>query len=245
MRKNSRVQSDYEKLLTSVFDFMRKSGFQESEVKDVCARALATATRSDASNASECAALAAAALTLDAWHRNRRYLNGMQPRAIPLLGPSPSVEALIRSQNVGVDPASFARTLKSLGLVVRSGRGHYTPSDRIALVKGLDPMIQQYVARSSAALLATIRHNTSRIGNSSRLIERFAEVPDLPKNRVAEFRRFAHSQGWAFIRTLNDWLESRRPKKAPGRAERTVRAGVHLYAYVDPMRARPPRQGIV
>jgi hypothetical protein len=32
---------------------------------------------------------------------------------------------------------------------------------------------------------------------------------------------------------VNDWLESRRARRATKRAGRTVRAGVHLYAYVD------------
>ena len=233
-RSNSlRVHSDYRRLLTSIFDFMRKSGFREEEVEEICGEALSHSTRSDTEDEQRYATLAAVALTLDAWHRNRRYIVGTQPRAIRLRGPSPSVEALIRSQDAAADVPALVHQLKSLGLIVRTSRNLYEPSDRMALVNALDPMIQQYIARSSSTLLATIRHNTSRIGSSSRLIERFAEVPDLPRTCVADFRRFARIQGWAFLRTLNDWLESRRPTKATTRVGSTVRAGVHLYAYVD------------
>jgi hypothetical protein len=143
------------------------------------------------------------------------------------------VEALIRAQGAAADARVLARQLKALGLIIRTTGSLYKPSNRMALVQGLDPVIQQYVARSSSTLLATIRHNTSCADNSSRLIERFAEVPNLPRAHVAEFRRFARIQGWAFLRTVNDWLESRRARPSATRAERTVRAGVHLYAYVQ------------
>jgi hypothetical protein len=191
-------------------------------------------TKPNRSNAADSATtLAVAALALDAWHRHRRYMVGSQPRAIPLCGPAPSVEALIRSQANAGNAQVLARHLKSLGLVIRSSKNLYKPSDRMAVVRGLDPVIQQYVARSSSTLLATIRHNTSRAGHSSPLIERFAEVPNLPRTHVAEFRRFARIQGCAFLRTLNDWLESRRARTSTARAGRTVRAGVHLYSYVQ------------
>jgi hypothetical protein len=216
-----------------VFDFMRKSGFQENEVKQICTEALAQTKRGDAHAAQTASTLAAAAVALDAWHRNRRYMVGAAPRAIPLLGPSPSVEALIRSQGIPMDSRTLIRHLKSLGLITRTSGNRYRPSGRMAIVNRLDPVMQQHAARSYSRLLATIRHNTKQAGHSSGLIERFAEVPDLPRARLLEFRRFARAQGGAFLRTLNDWLESRRPRTAAARTRRTVRAGVHLYAYVD------------
>src|SRR5262249_26584840 len=116
----------------------------------------------------------------------------------------------------------------------------YKPTARFAIVAGRDPLIHQHVARSSAMLLKTIKHNVTRSANSPRFIERFAEVPDLPAKYVAEFREFTRSQGWAVLKTLNDWLESRRMRRAGGKRHRTVRAGVHLYAYVDQQRAKRP-----
>ena len=232
-RKALPFHSDYSALLGSIFGFMRRSGFRKSEVMQACIEALARANKSKTSESATSATLAAAALTLDAWHRNRRYLDDKQPRAIPLLGPAPSVESLIRSQGTVPDPVALARQLKSLRLLIQCGRNRYKPSDRIALVTGLDPVIQQYVARASATLLATIKHNTRGGRRTARLIERFAEVPDLPRSRVSEFRKFAQVQGWAYLRTMNDWLESRRSEKNASRDERPVRAGVHLFAYID------------
>ena len=236
------IGSDYKRLLTSVFYFMRKSGFGEKEVRDVCRKAIAQTRDVENSSASSSPTLPAAALILDAWHRNRRYLDGTSPRAIPLFGPRPSVEALARSHGRHDDPIDFVRHLKDLGLIVRCSRNRYRPSDRFALVSDMDPMIHQYVARSSATLLDTMKHNTSRSGHGSRLLERFAEVPDLPKNKAAEFRRFTQLQGRVFLLTLNDWLESRRQRRTSARGSRTVRAGVHLYAYVDETLKKEPNK---
>jgi hypothetical protein len=232
-----RVHSDYSHLLASIFDFMRKSGIRDADVKGICDEALHMSVRTGRTKSRGSITLSVAALALDAWHRNRRYLDrNAQPRAIRLFGQSPSVEALIRAERGHSNPRALARQLRSLGLVIRSGRNQYKPTDRIALFSSLDPTIQQYIARASANLLKTIRHNISRGKNSSRLIERFAEVPDLPAHRSAEFRKFARVQGWEFLRTLNDWLESRRSRRLTRTRSRTVRAGVHLYAYVEPTR---------
>ena len=230
-----RMQSEYVHLLASLFNFMRKSGIQDAEVKHMCTQALRHPNHGREAIAVKSATLTVAALTLDAWHRNRRYLDRhAEPRAIPLLGRSPSVEALIRAEKRRADAPALARRLRSLGLLIRSGRNQYRPAGRVATVASLDPAIQQYIARAYATLLATIRHNVSLERDSSRLIERFAEVPDLPRHRSAEFREFAQIQGSEFLQTLNDWLESRRAKRLSIRSKRTVRAGVHLYAYVGP-----------
>src|ERR1700755_2014522 len=105
VRKGPRVHSDYTKLLASIFGFMRKSGFQKNEVIRICGQELERMNDAKAAASPSRATLAADASTLDAWYRNRRYLDGTQPRAIPLLGPSPSVEALIRSQDGAENPA--------------------------------------------------------------------------------------------------------------------------------------------
>jgi hypothetical protein len=237
LQRTERLRSDYLQLLASIFDFMRRSGIEGREVRRICAQALDCSRATLRWETKDASALSIAALTLDAWHRNRRYVDAnAEPRAIPLLGKSPSVEALIRAERASGDPSSLARQLKALGLLVRSGRNRYKPAGRIALVKRPDPAIQQYIARSSATLLKTIQHNVTRGRRSSRLIERFAEVPDLPQSEAAEFRRFAQVHGWEFLRTLNDWLESRRARRMPNVNTRKVRAGVHLYAYVEPAR---------
>lgn len=229
-------ETEYVGLLRSIFEFLLISGSGLESIKAIVERALAETTRGypHETSSNGDSGVAAASRVLDAWHRHRRYLDkDAVPRAIPLLGRSPSVEALVRMESSRYNSAAFARRLKSLGLLSRSGRGRYKPATRIALIGGPNPLVQQYVARSSATLLRTIRHNVSRQTRSNRLIERFTEVPDLPARHASAFRKFSHEQGLVFLNTLNDWLEARRARGPASARGRTVRAGLHMYAYLE------------
>jgi hypothetical protein len=230
-----RQQSEYVRLMRSMFDFLLTSGMEVSTVRGIVERAFTEAgERNRRALRRGDFGLATAGRVLDRWHRSRKYTTETaSPRAIPLLGRAPSVEALVRAENAGVDCAAFARRLNALGFLVRVEGRRYRPAARIAVVAGLSPLIQEYVARSSSTLLQTIRHNVSSRGGTQKLIERFAEVPDLPAGSAAAFRRFSTEQGWAMLDRMNDWLESRRVHRSSRRSGRTVRAGVHLYAYVE------------
>lgn len=234
-RENERQHSEYVRLMKSMFDFLLTSGMEVTAIRRIVERAFVEAREPGRKTLRRAdLGLATAGRVLDRWHRSRNYTTERAtPRAIPLLGRAPSVQALVRSENARVDSAQFARRLKSLGFVIRAGRGRYKPVARIAVVDGLNPLIQEYVARSSSNLLQTIRHNISPSQRSQKLIERFAEVPDLPAGCEAAFRKFSTEQGWAMLDRMNDWLESRRARRATKLSRRTMRAGVHLYAYID------------
>src|SRR6185437_13768111 len=102
--------------------------------------------------------------------------------------------------------------LKALKLVVPHAKGMYKPASNVALLTALDPLAIQHVARALSILLATIRKNLVFAKPSQRLIERIAEVPDLPVELVPAFRRFTQQQGYLLLGTVNDWLESRRAR---------------------------------
>jgi len=245
-RSTKRLSRDYSQALTALFAFMLNNGLQSKELLAVCTRALKKAeSRARLGSIAPSGGLATASLVLHAWHRDRRYLNGRAaPRAIRLLGPPPSVEALIRVQRKRGDAAAIALHLKRLRLVVPCGRGLYRPTSDIAVISRHNPLIFQHAARAVSTLLKTVAQNVS--SNSSRsapLIERTAEVPDLPRKHVVAFRQFSQGQGLLLLRTMNDWLESRRVRRSVGRHSRSlVRAGVHLYAYVAAREARAPKR---
>jgi hypothetical protein len=235
-----REDAEYVNLLKSIFGFLLATGAEPEGIRAIVDRALSDVGKQKKRmpRRSEIG-LATAGRILDAWHRSRRYTDAdAEPLAIPLLGRSPSVEALVRSESPRADAVAFARHLKSLGLLTRTKQNRFKPATRVAVIAGLNPLIPQYIARSSATLLDTIRQNVTKPARSTRLIERFAEVPDLPVRWASEFRKFSHEQGWAMLKTLNDWLESRRLRRTGGADRRTVRAGMHLYAYVDKRRVK-------
>lgn len=240
-RVSKRLELDYSNILVSIFELMLSAGIDPGELATVCKTALNRAEAKIRSNRKdESGGLVIAALVLDAWHRDRRYLNSRaQPKAVPLLGAAPSVEAIVRSQWPRKDAANVARRLKILRLVVSSGRSRYVPSSDVAVISARDPLVLQHAARALSTLLQTVGQNVSSRRSLAPLIERVAEVPDLPRRHVEAFRKFTQVQGRIFLRTTNDWLESRRAKRSRRKEPRgLVRAGVHTYAYIVRKRTR-------
>jgi hypothetical protein len=238
-RSTRRTTQDYQRVLTDVFELMLACGLARKEITQVAHRALGKANGDGALFAKETTGyLSIAALVLDAWHRDRRYLTRKaQPKAIPLFGPCPSVESLARSESDHLEPRTLARRLRALGLVVPCAEGKYKPTSSVALLSALDPLAIQHVARSLSMLLDTIRQNLAFLKPSQRLIERIAEVPDLPADQVPAFRRFTQMQGHVLLRTVNDWLESRRAR-SPKKSRRTVAAGMHVHSYIGSVAQR-------
>lgn len=241
-RPAKRLARDYSQALIAIFAFMLHNGLQAKDLWMVCSRSLRKAeSKARLQKIVPPGGLATASLVLHAWHRDRRYLNGEAgPRAIPLLGPAPSVEALIRVQRKRGDAAMIARHLKRLRLVVPNGRRLYQPTSDAAVISRHNPLVYQHAARALSTLCETVEQNVRSSPRTAPLIERTAEVPDLPEEYVVAFRRFSQRQGRLLLRTINDWLESRRLRGSSGRRS-AVRAGVHLYAYVD--KKRPSRRG--
>lgn len=239
-----RLAHDYSQVLTAIFMFMLSSGIRPKDLWGVCGGALKRAEKSARLGwKEESGGLVTAALVLDAWHRDRRYLDQKAaPKPVRLLGPAPSVETLIRAQRRRVDAVRVARRLKALRLVVPCGRSLYKPTSDVAILSRHHPLILQHAARALSTLLQTVTQNLSRSTNSTRLIERTAEVPDLPRKHVAAFQEFSRIQGRLLLRIINDWLESRRTRQRSLRGTKSlVRAGVHVYAYVAPRRRDAPR----
>jgi hypothetical protein len=231
-RLAKRLERDYSQVLTAIFAFMLSSGISSTNLRTVCTRSIDRAERrARFGNKEDAGELLTASLALDTWHRDRRYLNERAgPRPVRLLGRAPSVEALIRLQRRGGNAAQVARRLKGLRLVVPCGNSLYRPRSDAAVISRRDPVVLQHAARALSTLLETVAQNMSN-SRSSPMIERTAQVPDLPSEHVEAFKRFSQVQGWLLLRTVNDWLESRRARSSP-RTGSTVQAGVHVYAFV-------------
>jgi hypothetical protein len=206
-----RVGADYAPVLTAVFELMLGGGMRKDDLRALCALSLKRAVRKSPHGPKTAPeGLPVAALVLDAWHRDHRYLNAKaEPRA-----------------------ADLASRLESLRLVVSAGRGLYRPTSDIALVSAHDPFVLQHVAKSLLMLLETVSQNLECKSSSEPLIERFAEVPDLPREWVPAFQRFTKIHGWILLRTVNDWLESRRARRTNRVRKESARVGIHVHAYV-------------
>jgi hypothetical protein len=240
MRRDATPTRDYfGRLLTAVFEFMRRSGFTNESILEIAFAAVKPERTRRGSSFASATELVAACNVLDRWRSDRRYMDrSAHPRAIRLRGPAPSVEALVKLERRAHQGSLQAEQMKTFGLVSHSGGGRYKPSVPYEVLREFDAATQHQIAHALFMMLQTIAHNIATPDKSKRLIERFAEIPDLPREHRSEFREFARQQGHTFIQTINRWLAARRAKKPNTRRRATV-AGIHVYAYLgDPS---PPK----
>ena len=234
------IHREYERVLMAVFGLLIQCGVGERAISAIASRALKSAIRKAMSlGQSYGGEIVTFSLVLDAWHRDRRYLTSRgRPRAVPLLGHAPSVEALIRSEGPMFDPIDLAHRIQSLRLITRSSGNRYRPVGDTALISIYGPTVLQHVAQSLMSLLKTVEDNLKREPTAAPLLERSAEVPDLPAECVESFQQFSRLQGAIFARTINDWLVTRRAKDRIADKHKSVRAGVHVHAYVAATKSR-------
>ena len=231
---SKQTRREYERLLSAVFGILIKGGMRRQTIATLSARALVSAVaKAQSLVKARAGELTTVGLVLDAWHRDRRYLTvAGKPKAVSLDGKTPSVEALILSQDGDIDAGALTQRIKNLGLIAQTSRGLYRPIRDAALVSLSGPVVLQHLALSLSTLLETVEQNVKISAASPRLLERLAEVPDLPAGCTREFLRFSQLQGSTFIKIMNDWLETRRARAALHSGHDSVRAGVHVYAYV-------------
>lgn len=239
-RSLKQARLEYERALTAVFALLIHCGVRQRSIATMTHRAFTAAiAKSEMFLDSGGSELATLGLVLDAWHRDRKFLTPKgKPKAVPLMGRTQSVEALIRTQGVKLDAVELAHRMRSLQLIEQCSGNRYRPIGDAALVSRYGPTVLQYVARCLTSLLDTVGHNLKSGPSIPPLFERTAEVPSLPVASVESFRHFSRSQGSALTRTVNDWLETRRIRGPMARPNKAVRAGVHLYVYVSPIKRR-------
>src|SRR5215469_7442976 len=234
------TRREYERILTAIFGLLIQCGMRERAVSAIATRALKLAiTKAVSFGNSGKNEFVTISLVLDVWHRNRRYLTSRgKPRAIPLLGRAPSVEALIRSEGPTFNPIELAYRIQALRLITPCAGNRYRPISDTALISIHGPTVLQHVAQCLMSLLKTVDDNLKGKPASALLLERSAEVPDLPAGCVESFQRFSGLQGAIFARTINDWLVTRRARDGITDKDKSVRAGVHVHAYIAPARSK-------
>jgi len=170
------------------------------------------------------------------WQRSPKYLdaNG-KPFPIPSHGPAPSVEALFKQLKVSNKFSASLPQLRKYKRVRVTKSGLYSPTSETTIMPALTPEVVVALTQTINRLVTTVLQNTSvRRKNVLRLIERSTWVPDLPSEKLPEFKQFVLEQAGGMLETVNDWLETRRGSaartpKAPGRFE----VGLHAFAFVE------------
>jgi hypothetical protein len=241
-RKSSIAYADLQKMLSAVFTLcLLNGGIGSTELDELVRRSRSAAYKRFLTLKPERAKsmdLVLLGSILHRWSRTPKYLDDeAQPFPIRASGPSPSIEALFRAERKSEAFALGLKHMRSAGLVKRTKPGLYLPRNDSILLHTLTPEMVANLALSINRLVSTLLQNTSVKGRTaSRLIERNALVPDLPKRRLEEFKAFSREQGAAFVSTMNDWLENRRMSPTSSRrntSKKAVAAGIHVFAFAE------------
>lgn len=236
------AKADIQRMLSAVFTLcLMDEGLSKAELDATIQRSLAEATkrvRVLKPHRARSMNLELLGSILHRWNRNPKYLDlEAHPFPIPASGPAPSVEALFRAENKLREFKLGLRQMQRARLITRTKEKRFLPRNDSILLHTLTPEMVANLSLSIHRLVSTLLQNTSpRRQGASRLIERNALVPDLPKRKLEEFKSFSREQGAAFVSTMNDWLETRRVltrSKGAARRKATVSAGIHVFAFSD------------
>lgn len=234
---NKNIPFYYERVLSSVVDFLLLSGLPISEIRSLADTVLVKAALKSVSgewSSANSGMETIPAVVLHRWHRDRDLLDSeANPIPLRLYGEAPSVEALVRDEEPHGSVRRIVDDMKSLGLVRKGSKHKYLPKSRVATIATLHPVLIEHVAHSLVRLLETVERNTSATTKKQGLIERFTHIPDLPIKEIPAFTTFSQEHGSAFLASVDDWLESRR---AAAKSVGSCSAGIHVFAYVEQQR---------
>lgn len=235
-KSKMRLAKYHEVILYSVLLSLMRGGASITSIQTATAKYIEKARKSYHLEYLEDTNISTAVATaLHAWHHKRRYLNPTSGKPLPLAktGTGSTLRSLILSETPQVDVQAVIEALSRLGFLSRTKLGKYLPKKRYATIEALDPVLAEHVCATLERLLSTVQHNTRTGRRGARYIERSAQVFDLPENLLPDFRSFANAQGEVFVGAINDWLESRRSRNRLANRTKSVRAGVHLYAFAE------------
>lgn len=171
---------------------------------------------------------------LSAWSRDADFLDAEgAPRVLALQEGAASFAALVRRHSGDVPVRAVLDELVRVGAVLRHDDGRVELLQRAFLARGAVDKIE-HLGTDVADLVRTIDHNIERADDPR--FQRRVMYHDMPRNVVAEFRKFSAAQAMALLVKLDRWLAARSaaheaadpdPKQAP------VRLGMGIYYFEE------------
>ena len=240
-KRSSDTNQLQSKVVRALFEYLLKIGMTKKELQLLTTRVLAklevgsyASTRLLTEDSTYAAKVSTA---LQRWYIDRNLVdsNG-EPKPLSLHGESPSLEQLLRRQNLGKPIDKVAKELVKLKILRRCQSGKFLPTGRHVIIRSQHPILTEHHARTVVRFLSTAMGNMSAKDPANSLIERCSHVPRLPRSKLLEFRDFANQQGESLLDNINYWLESHNVVSKTGRTSQTTEAGVHVFAFTGTKR---------
>jgi Family of unknown function (DUF6502) len=203
------------------------------EVKEACARC---AKSERGISAEQQWANLGHALTI--WFSDPAYLdqNG-NPRALPLYGPTMSIEALAHRADPELDVREVLEYLERGGGIRRRG-DRYIPRTRTLIFGGRPRNARPLTGLFG--LIRTLDHNLRRPRGSSGRLEQFSRNPRIPVSAISSLERQARDALANLLVEFDARMQSRALKRK--RNEPTVSFGFGLYEFEEDAPKKPARR---
>ncbi|MFO1402360.1 MAG: DUF6502 family protein [Steroidobacteraceae bacterium] len=166
---------------------------------------------------------------LSAWHQDADYLDAAgQPRVLPIEGPAPSFESLMREHGGDVPATALLKELLAVRAAERGADGRVRALKRHYVPLQIDPGKTLRAGSVLADLGTTVVHDLTCQRPAELRFERRASNERIDPAHLPAFREFLEREGMAFLVKIDDWLTAHQTD-----APDAMRIGVGVYHIQD------------
>lgn len=170
------------------------------------------------------------ARVLSGWHQDRDYIDSYdRPRVLPLEGPAPSYEDLVKRYGGDVPAITILRELKRTGAVRSLDDTMVAPLRRNYRLDTADPEAVTRAGSVLEDLSRTVTHNLYRTEKQPSRFEARATNTNIPASAVAPYRDFIYAESQAFLEKVDAWLSDHQVGDKESAHESVRRLGIGMY----------------
>jgi hypothetical protein len=170
------------------------------------------------------------ARVLSGWHQDPDYLDSTgKPRILPLEGPAPSYEALVRRYGGDVPGVTILRELKRTG-AIRVGEGD--TAEALRRNYRLDTAEPEALDRAGSVLAdlgQTVTHNLYRDDDEASRFEARATNTNIAAAAMPAYREFIYRESQVFLESVDEWLSRHELSDADSKKTSVQRVGLGMY----------------
>jgi len=172
------------------------------------------------------------ARVLSGWYQDPDYLTADgKPLIVPLAGPAPSYEDLVKRYGGDVPAVTILRELKRTA-AVRVAAGDVEVLRRNYRLDTVDAEALDRAGSVLADLGRTVMHNLYREPAESSRFEARATNSSIPRAALKAYRELIYREAQAFLEKIDAWLS--RHEVAPGKRRDLERVGIGMYWIQSP-----------
>jgi uncharacterized protein DUF6502 len=169
------------------------------------------------------------ARVLAGWFESPEYTDEEgRPRVLPVDGPEPSFEGLVRSFSGDIYPKIILDELLRVGAVRIQKDGLLRALARRYTLGGADAAMLQQLGTAARDLFSTLEHNIASSTDSRLFDDRVISVR-LDRAAIPLLRQLLYRRGASFLQDVEGWISER---ETTSKSE-SIRAGVMVQMIVD------------